>query len=79
MNNIKPPLYIQSARKKKKVVQNMYFSASYQDFLQSSGSYYMILTSDFEDWNKQFYETIDNQKRGLETQAKFLILLTPHP
>ena len=28
---------------------------------------------------ERFTAAIDNQRHGLETQAKFLMLLTPHP
>ena len=44
-----------------------------------------ILTEIVEDENEDIliipylYLTIDNQRHGLETQAKFLMLLTPHP
>ena len=41
----------------------------------------MFLKNDKINWHSLEKEdlAIDNQRHGLETQAKFLILLTPHP
>ena len=48
--------------------------------VKKSKNFAMIHTSNASTQRSvQVGYTIDNQRHGLETQAKFLMLLTPHP